>query len=204
MKTSNCFKLIALTFIGTAFSFSINAQHVKLDGKTSKLYEDAKQITLQNEDIQLANNREKDNGSLDKITFSQGEEEVMARLINNKLLLNQAGDTIAYYKRSKIHFIENDQVIKMVTLRNGFLNLGRSGWQFMDGDAVIAKLNYHYDKEENQFVISSSYEENNQQAIECLKVALGRFDKQVNMDYDSSSQDIATMVGVMAAFLVVM
>lgn len=203
MNIVNHIKVTALLTYLLMNPCSIISQSLVLDGEVSKSYDLSSEIIVEKNDVILSSYRLRNNSMLDSIVFKDNQRQSISTLINNKVLLSENEDTIAYYKGSKLYFPKQNEVIEVVTHRDGFLNLRKEGWSFVSqsGNDTIAQFNYRLDESKQNYEIICTYRVDSELAISALKVGIARFDKHVNMDYKASS-GASIFFGILTAGLI--
>ena len=96
-------------------------------------------------------------------------------LKKRKILLNQDGDTVAYYKRKKIVFPQYNIKVKEIK--------GKNGWSYYLNNKKILEVNYTYEKDKKNYHIVAKVFDYDTVSLSALQICLGRFDKRVKMDY---------------------
>ncbi len=111
-----------------------------------------------------------------------------------KLLLSPNGDTIAVYKRKKIILPKQNIVVAEKKQKHG--------WQYFQGDKKILEINYNFNKAEKRYYITSTTAQVDENTINLMQMALGKFQNRVVMDYDNTNaQLIGLVVGDISATL---
>ena len=157
MAIVNNIKIFILFACLLTTPFFALSQTVVLNGSVSKSYDLSSEIIVKNEDVVLSSYRLRNNSMLDSIVFKNSKEQSNSTLINNKILLSENGDTIAYYKGSKLFFPKQNAVVEVVTHKDGFLNLGKEGWSFVLENDTLAKLSYQLDESKQNYKITCNY-----------------------------------------------
>lgn len=165
------------------FLFSIPiigfSQQIELRGKISKTYNESSTFEVRNDSTSIIVSRLKGNSRLNLIQITNQKDSFRYLLVDNKLLLNMKGDSLASYKRKSIRINELGETITLNSSKNEFT--------FMQGNEKIGSISYQLDRATNNYQLNLNTHKIDETTLRSISIGLGRFDKAVVMDYDNSS-----------------
>jgi hypothetical protein len=198
---NNCHQLyyFGLIFLLVLTSASYS-QKVVLFGTLSKQYDSSSIIVLNSGDsISLTSQRMKRKSSLNNFNFKSDEAIFENTLISNKILKSENGDTLAKWIKSTIFFQRINETVEISRSRKGD-QLNYKGWVFLSQTDTIASLLYKLCRDKNEYQLIATYNSSDIKSLLSLQMAIGRIDKRINLDYDSS-EGIETFFSILLAGL---
>ncbi|MFD2891357.1 hypothetical protein ACFS5J_04945 [Flavobacterium chuncheonense] len=173
-------KLKTLVVLALIAMFKVSAQEKQLFAKIPVKYSNAKEFVLFN--------NEKD--SIISFNRNHSEKEIKQgtsnyKLVNRKTLVDESGETVAFFKNKKIYFPSKDISITEKKTKNG--------WAYFSNEEKILEINYTFNKEAKEYDITLKIDESNEVTENLIMLSMGKFDKRVIMDYENDD-DISTMM----------
>ncbi|MEQ8909291.1 MAG: hypothetical protein RIC95_08865 [Vicingaceae bacterium] len=169
------------------------SQLAELNGKVSAFYDESDSLHLTNSDrsVHLNSYRLINSGRLDSLVTIINGNQVAYRLERNKYLLNSKSDTVIerssgiFTSTSELYFPKENKIVKSINYQPQ-KGSKYGGWAYLSEGDTLAILTYRYFKKEEHYAIKAKYNPAESEALPSLLMGLARFDKRVQMDYETN------------------
>lgn len=172
-------KLLVLLLI--LYSSTVFTQAIKFEAVIPGNYYKSDKIVLVNETHDTVISFER-KGKVNSIHFDNKNYTLKKR----RLLLNDKGDSLAYYQKHKVHFTGEEIIV--------YENRITNGWEYTLNNRKILEVVYNYNRSEGEYHLVAISDDFDDKALFSLQLCIGKFDKSVVMDYGNDEFIYAAII----------